>query len=166
MLSSHPEKVRMLVLETDDSHPETQKEQGGFGDVLGKLFKEAGDEHVPQLGIETLMHYVIEEKGGRVPKVEEIGDEIHAIMITGSVYDAHSDVEWIKKLMKFIKGTNAPTDHWGSEVANDIQMYGSTDPISGLLEYVSATKSFVARLGRKFDLMRRANGKYHITQSS
>ena len=87
MLSSHPEKVRMLVLETDDPHPETQKEKGGFGNVLGELFKEAGDEHEPQLGIETLMHYVIEEKGGRVPKVEEIGDEIHAIMITGSVYD-------------------------------------------------------------------------------
>ena len=49
------------------------------------------------------MHYVIEDKGGRVPKAEEIGDDIHAILITGSVYDAHSDVEWIQKLKAFIK---------------------------------------------------------------
>jgi hypothetical protein len=93
----------MLVLETDDLHPETQKEKDGFGGVLGELFKEAGDDHDPCLGIETVIRYIIEDKGGSVPKPEEIGDDIHAILITGSVYDAHSNVEWIVKLMDLIK---------------------------------------------------------------
>src|SRR3954464_15522691 len=30
LLSSHPDKVRMLVLETDETHPDTQKETGSF----------------------------------------------------------------------------------------------------------------------------------------
>ena len=47
LVSSHPEMVLMLVLETDDPHPETQKEKGGFGNVLGELFKQAGDDHDP-----------------------------------------------------------------------------------------------------------------------
>lgn len=103
--SSHPDKVRMLVLETDDLHPETQKEKDGFGNVLGELFKEAGDDHKPSLGIETVIRYIIEDKGGSVPKPEEIGDDIHAILITGSVYDAHSNVDWIVKLMDLIRRT-------------------------------------------------------------
>lgn len=93
----------MLVLETDDPHPDTREEKGGIGEVLGELMKEAGDEHDPSLGIETVITYIIEDKGGAVPKPEDIGDDIHAILITGSVYDAHSDVPWILKLMKFIK---------------------------------------------------------------
>lgn len=101
--SDHPEKVRILVLETDDLHPETQKEADGFGNILGELFKEAGDDHEPSLGIETKIRYIIEDKGGSVPTPEEIGDDIHAILITGSVYDAHSNVHWIVKLMNLIK---------------------------------------------------------------
>lgn len=101
--SSHPDKVRMLVLETDDAHPDTQKEKGGLGEVLGELFKKAGDEHDPPLGIETVIQYIIEDQGGKVPEPKDIGDDIHAILITGSVYDAHSDEKWILKLMDFVK---------------------------------------------------------------
>lgn len=94
----------MLVLETDETHPETQKEKGSFGVVLNELLRKAGEEHEPKLGIETAMQYVVEPEGGTVPKVEEIGNDIHAILITGSCWDAHGDDEWIHKLMKFIRG--------------------------------------------------------------
>ena len=56
----------MLVLETDETHPDTQKETGSFGVVLGELLKKAGDEHKPSLGIETAMQYVVEPEGGAV----------------------------------------------------------------------------------------------------
>jgi hypothetical protein len=101
--STHPEKIRMLVLETDTPHPDTKKEQGGFGEVLGELFKQAGDDHDPPLGIETVMQYVIEDDGGRIPKAEEIGDDIRAILITGSMYNAHGDTPWVLKLIELIK---------------------------------------------------------------
>jgi hypothetical protein len=93
----------MLVLETDDPHPDTKQDKGSFGDVFGELFKKAGDAHEPSLGIETVIQYVVEDKGGKVPRHDEIGDDIHAILITGSVYDAHGDVEWVLKLMALIK---------------------------------------------------------------
>ena len=94
----------MLVLETDETHPDTQEETGSFGVVLGELLKKAGDEHEPSLGIETAMQYVVEPEGGAIPKPEEIGDDIHAILITGSCWDAHGDDPWILKLMQFIRG--------------------------------------------------------------
>lgn len=98
-----PDKVRMLVLETDEPHPATQKARGSFGDIMNELFQKAGEEHDPKLGIETMMQYIVEEDGGKVPKKEEITDDIHAILITGSVYDAHGDNEWIHKLMDLIR---------------------------------------------------------------
>ncbi|OAL44092.1 class I glutamine amidotransferase-like protein [Pyrenochaeta sp. DS3sAY3a] len=103
IVSSHPDKVRMLVLETDEPHPDTQKEKGSFGVVLNELLRKAGEEHDPSLGIETVMQYVVEPEGGKVPSAEDIGDEIHAILITGSCWDAHGDDEWILKLMAFIR---------------------------------------------------------------
>jgi len=107
-ISNHPNKVRMLVLETDEPHPDTQNEAGSFGDVLDSLFKKAGENHDPKLGVETVMQYVVEDDGGRVPTPEEITEDIHAILITGSVYDAHGDDSWILKLMELIKRTNIP----------------------------------------------------------
>lgn len=104
IISSHPDKVRMLVLETDETHPDTQKEIGSFGVVLGELLKKAGDAHDPRLGIETAMQYIVEPEGGQVPKPEEISDDIHAILITGSCWDAYGDDPWILKLMQFIRG--------------------------------------------------------------
>lgn len=105
IVSSHPDKVRMLVLETDEPHPETQKEKGSFGEILNALLEEAGQEHEPSLGIETVMQYIVEDNGGKLPEANEITDDIHAIIITGSVYDAHSSIEWIVKLMDLIKRT-------------------------------------------------------------
>jgi hypothetical protein len=101
--SSAKDKVRMMVFETDEPHPETIAEKGTFGDVFDKLFKKAGDNHDPPLGIETAMKFVVESKGGRVPTVDELKD-VHAILITGSMFDAHGDDEWILKLIKLLQG--------------------------------------------------------------
>ncbi|KAF1925371.1 class I glutamine amidotransferase-like protein [Didymella exigua CBS 183.55] len=102
-VSKHKDKVRMLVLETDETHPDTQKEVGGFGEVFNNLFTKAGDDHDPQLGIETMMQYIVEPDGGEVPGPNDIPEDLHAILITGSEWDAHGDDEWIHKLMDFIK---------------------------------------------------------------
>lgn len=72
IVSDHPDKVRMLVLETDETHPQTQEEKGSSGVVLNELLKKAGDSHDPSLGIETAMQYVVEPEGGSIPKLEEV----------------------------------------------------------------------------------------------
>ena len=101
--TEHPNKVRMLVLETDEPHPKTYKEKGSFGEVLANLPKQAGDAHDPSLGVETITQYVVEPDGGKIPETREITEDIHAILITGSVCDAHGDGTWILKLIGFIK---------------------------------------------------------------
>ncbi|KAL8928642.1 MAG: hypothetical protein Q9172_000857 [Xanthocarpia lactea] len=98
----HQDYVRMLVLETDEQHPDDHQERGSFGDVFDSLFKRAGDQHDPPLGIETVIRFVAEDKGGSVPKLEDVED-VHAILITGSMYDAHGDHAWILKLVDFIQ---------------------------------------------------------------
>lgn len=104
----HDEFVRMLVLETDEQHPDDHRERGSFGDVFDTLFKKAGDEHDPPLGIETVSHFVVEDKGGSVPKLEEMED-VHAILITGSMYDAHGEEPWVLKLVALIQCIFPPT---------------------------------------------------------
>lgn len=101
--TNHPDKIRILVLETDETHPRTRAEKGSFGDVFAQLFRKAGDAHDPPLGVETLMQYIVEPDGGKIPSVEEITEDVHAILITGSTYDAHSDEDWIVKLVKLIQ---------------------------------------------------------------
>jgi hypothetical protein len=103
---SKSDTIRMLVLETDEAHPDTHKEQGSFGQVLDKLFKTAGDNHDPPLGLETVMRFVVEDKEhrhGSVPTLEELKD-VHAVLLTGSMYDAHGDEEWILKLLQLLRG--------------------------------------------------------------
>ncbi|PQE16404.1 gmp synthase protein [Rutstroemia sp. NJR-2017a BVV2] len=98
--------VRMLVLETDEPHPKTKEAKGGFGDIFHSLFKEAGDEHQPPLGIETDMHYIVNDPKnghhGHVPHFSEIDASITAILITGSMYDAHGDDPWINELLDLL----------------------------------------------------------------
>ena len=92
----------MLVLETDEPHPETITRRGTYGAIFHELFTKAGDGHDPPLGIETKMIYVVENDGGSVPQFNDIGD-IHAILLTGSMYDAHGNDAWILKLIKLIE---------------------------------------------------------------
>lgn len=102
-MSSSLDRVRMLVLETDEPHPDTKQEKGSFGEILHEVLRRAGEKHDPKLGIETVMQYAVEGKGGKIPEPEQIGKDIHAILITGSEYDAHGNDEWVVKLVKLIK---------------------------------------------------------------
>lgn len=97
--------IKMLVLETDATHPETQQRRGGFGQVFKQLFEQAGDAHDPPLGVETDMHFVVEDgdNPGHVPTIEEIPTDVRAIIISGSMYDAHGNDPWILKLMELLK---------------------------------------------------------------
>ena len=52
----------MLVLETDETHPDTMEEDGGFGKIVDRLFTTAGNNHDPPLGIEVDMHFVVEDE--------------------------------------------------------------------------------------------------------
>ncbi|KAL2070183.1 hypothetical protein VTL71DRAFT_13209 [Oculimacula yallundae] len=100
--SSHPDRVRMLVLETDQTFESTSERKGTFGDIFHSLFSKAGEQHEPPLEIETAMKFVVEPEGGKIPDVEEVGS-IDAVLITGSKYDAHGDDEWILKLVEWIR---------------------------------------------------------------
>lgn len=96
----------MLVLEVDENHPDDKKEKGGVGDVLNGLFKTAGNNHDPPLGIDVEMHYIVDDPAngqhGHVPKASEIPTDITAILITGSMYDAHGNDPWIKSLLSLL----------------------------------------------------------------
>lgn len=106
-LSNEPETVHMLVLETDEPHPETKDRKGSFGQVFHNLFTEAGSEHEPPLKVETSMHYVVDdpynEHFGHVPAASEIPDSTTAILITGSMYDAHGNDAWVMQLLELLK---------------------------------------------------------------
>jgi GMP synthase-like glutamine amidotransferase len=100
------DEVHILVLETDEPHPETQQEKGSFGEIIHSLFNQAGQEHSPPLRVTTSMHYVVNdpENGahGRVPEANEIPHTTHAILVTGSVYDAHGNEPWVLQLLDLL----------------------------------------------------------------
>jgi len=96
--SSNRDSVRMLVLETDEVHPETENRKGSFGDIFDRLFQAAAEKHDPPLSIEVDMRFVVEPKGGEVPALEEF-EGYQAVLISGSMFDAHGDDEWIEKLL-------------------------------------------------------------------
>ncbi|KAK1580035.1 GMP synthase [Colletotrichum navitas] len=94
--------VRIIVLETDEPHPDTHATKGSFGEILHSHFQHAGAEHDPPLGIDTDQRFVVEEKGGKVPQFEDF-DGYQGVLITGSMYDAHEDNPWILKLLDVLK---------------------------------------------------------------
>lgn len=97
--------IKLLVLETDTPHPETQERRGSFGSIFNELFQEAGAQHKPPLGVETEMHYVVEEgdEPGHVPSLDSIAPDVRAIIISGSMHDAHGDNAWILKLLELLR---------------------------------------------------------------
>lgn len=95
--------IKILVLETDKPHPDTESEKGSFGEVLHSHFSKAGAAHHPPLGVETDQVFIVTEEGGRMPKAEEF-EGFDGLLITGSMYDAHGDNEWILDLLKLLKG--------------------------------------------------------------
>lgn len=97
------DRVRLLVLETDEPHPDTQDEHGSFSDILDNLFRSAGRSHDPPLEIDIDDRFVVEPKGGKVPTLDDF-DGVSAVLLTGSMFDAHGDDEWIVKLMDLLRG--------------------------------------------------------------
>ncbi|ETS82658.1 hypothetical protein PFICI_04534 [Pestalotiopsis fici W106-1] len=95
-------KVRMMVLETDEPDRDTLNERGSFAEILHHHFATAGHNHDPPLGIETDQRFVVTERGGRVPRYDEFED-VHSILITGSVFDAHGNNEWILELLQLLR---------------------------------------------------------------
>lgn len=102
--------VRMIVLETDEPHPETKSRRGTFGEILHHHFAAAGNAHDPPLGIETDMRYIVTEKGGAVPKYEEF-EGCHALLITGSMFSATGDNPWILELLDLLRGLAVPASN-------------------------------------------------------
>lgn len=100
--SKHPDRVRMLILETDQVFEETAERKGTWGDIGHDLMTKAGNAHDPPLEVETIMKFVVESEGGKIPDKKDL-DDIHAVLITGSRYDAHGDDAWIKKLVTWIQ---------------------------------------------------------------
>ncbi|KAJ5515084.1 hypothetical protein N7463_004636 [Penicillium fimorum] len=94
--------VRIMVLETDIPHPDTVSARGSFGQILHTHFAKAGRAHHPPLEVETGQVFVVTEKGGRMPTADEF-DRFDGLLITGSVYDAHANNEWILQLLDLLK---------------------------------------------------------------
>ncbi|KAJ5135719.1 uncharacterized protein N7515_004997 [Penicillium bovifimosum] len=91
-----------MVLETDKPHPDTYSERGSFGQIVHHHFSKAGAAHHPPLGVETDQVFVVSEQGGHIPSVQDF-DRFDGLLITGSVYDAHGNNEWILKLLELLK---------------------------------------------------------------
>lgn len=100
-----PPVVKMVILETDEPHPDDHHEKGSLGEILHNHFVRAGKRHEPELGIETDQVFVVTEKGGRIPSVAEF-EGVTGVLITGSMYDAHGDEQWIQDLLKLLKGAS------------------------------------------------------------
>jgi hypothetical protein len=47
--------------------------------------------------------FVVTDKGGEIPEASEF-EGFHAVLITGSMYDAHGNNQWILDLLDLIKG--------------------------------------------------------------
>jgi len=105
--SDSPDKVHIYVLETDEPHPETQDRKGFFGDIIHDLFVEAGARHDPRLDVTTSTHYIVDDPAndnhGKVPKAADIPETVRAVLITGSMYDAHGDDPWIKDTLALLR---------------------------------------------------------------
>lgn len=96
-------KARLMVLETDKPHPDTESEKGSFGEILHQHFSKAGAAHDPPLAVETNQIFVVTEQGGRMPTKDEF-DGYDGLLITGSIYDAHGNNPWILELLALLKG--------------------------------------------------------------
>ncbi|KAL2812226.1 class I glutamine amidotransferase-like protein [Aspergillus cavernicola] len=94
--------IRLMVLETDTPHPDTYSERGSFGQIVHTHFSNAGRAHHPPLGVETDQVFVVTEQGGRIPTVQDFNG-CDGLLITGSVYDAHANNDWILELLHLLK---------------------------------------------------------------
>jgi len=159
------DSVRMLVLETDEVHPETKSRRGSFGDIFDQLFQSAGKKHDPPLSIEVDMRFVVEPKGGKIPSMEDF-EGYHAVLITGSMFDAHGDDEWIAKLMDLLKRMLVSFCPWKKSCkVTQQQVCGVKDPTFDSAACVSATNFSAACLDPRSNPSLQENGSSHTLQS-
>ena len=94
--------LRIAILECDTARPSTQAKYGGYGGVFTALLKAGADAlSYPGLSSESGLSISIYEvvTAQNYPSLEDID----AILITGSKYDAFDNVPWIIKLVEFTK---------------------------------------------------------------
>ncbi|KAK0643697.1 GMP synthase [Cercophora newfieldiana] len=94
--------VGMMILEADEPHPKTTQRSGTFAEILHRHFVAAGDAHDPPLGVTSNSIFIVSDRGGRIPKLEEFKN-YHAVLITGSIHDAHGDDPWILELLDLLR---------------------------------------------------------------
>lgn len=153
----------MLVLETDQTFEETAERKGSFGQIFHELFSKAGQDHDPPLEIETLMKFIVEPEGGKLPTAEEVG-EVDAVLITGSNYDAHGDDEWILKLIERIRSMFILSLQ--SVIANEGQRCGRKSQTFDFLGFASVTKSFAVLWVQQSNHQRVRSGSFPTRESN
>lgn len=132
--------IRMMVLETDKPHKETESRRGNFGAILHKHFTDAGAAHDPPLGIETDRRFVVTEQGGKMPKFEDF-EGCKAVLITGSMYDAHGENPWILELLELLE-SESPSDSTFRADSDSRQNSGNTIRKCTFPASVSDTNSY------------------------
>lgn len=85
--------MKLAILETDTPVPAALAEYGSYGDIFRGLLERGG---IPS---DAEISYFDVVKDQDYPPVSDID----AILITGSKFDAHSDLEWILKLTEYTK---------------------------------------------------------------
>lgn len=166
------DSINMLVFETDEPHSETEDRKGSFGDIFHDLFTKAGAEHDPPLSVNTSMHYIVDDpdngKDGHVPTVDEIPKNVHAILITGSVYDAHGDDKWVMQLLDLLKNlwTKRPDILlsgvcFGHQILSRL-LGASVEPTPGGRWELAHTEMSLSPIGKK--LFRTKDGKLSLHQ--
>lgn len=166
------DSINVLIFETDEPHPETEDRKGSFGDIFHDLFTKAGAEHDPPLSVKTSMHYIVDDpengKDGHVPSVSEIPKSVHAILITGSVYDAHGDNKWVLQLLDLLKElwTKRPDILFsgvcfGHQILSRL-LGASVEPTPGGRWELAHTEMSLSPIGKK--LFRTEDGKLSLHQ--
>ncbi|KAG5365511.1 putative glutamine amidotransferase-like protein C13C5.04 [Yarrowia sp. C11] len=85
--------MKLAILETDTPVPAAFAQYGSYGDIFRALLERGG---VPS-DVEISYYDVVKDQD--YPPISDID----AILITGSKFDAHSDIDWILKLTEYTK---------------------------------------------------------------
>ncbi|KZV76895.1 class I glutamine amidotransferase-like protein [Peniophora sp. CONT] len=90
-------KARIALLVADTPIPAVLKQQGDYEAIFTRLFEASRPADVPAFRMDAF-----DVKKGEYPP-ESILDEYLGVVITGSASSAYEDVEWINKLVIFVK---------------------------------------------------------------
>lgn len=103
MGSYSPNPKRLAILETDTPVSGIKAKYGSYGGVFQNLFERALAETDPTQSSPAQLEfsfYDVVSEPNRYPKPEDID----AVLITGSKASAYENVEWILRLVEYVKG--------------------------------------------------------------